>query len=120
MLKLKRFTLSVITVMLMLALSEVVLRQFFGNLAVGELFQSQPGDGRCVALKPGATVEYTGHWRRTAPVTQEVNAQGFRGRTVPEKRPTPSIRIAVLGDSLVYGVGAIEVDTFASRMQDML
>jgi len=114
---LKRVALTVIAVAIAVSVSEGVLRQFFGNLAVGELFQFRPGDGRCVALKPGTAVQYTGHWLRTEPVRQEINAQGFRGREVPEQRSACELRVALLGDSFTYGVGVTEGDTIAARLE---
>ena len=117
---LKRIATGVTSASFYTGASEVVLRQFFGNLALAQLFQFRPGGGRCVALKPRSSVQYTGHRLRTAPVTQEVNAQGFRDETVPEDRNEPSLRIAVLGDSFTYGVGVVEKDMFAAEMGRLL
>ena len=86
-----------------LLIIEVVLRFFMGNLAVP--YQINPGDGRCIGLAPDAALKYTGWYRRVPPVIHDTNCFGYRGRAYPQNRRPGTFRIAVLGDSFVYGMG---------------
>jgi len=113
----RRVWLPLLIVATVLILMETVLRLIFGNLAIGDLMKTQPGDGRCVALEPGREVSYTGHWLRTAPVIQEVNSYGFRGPDVPPALNGRTRRLALLGDSFTYGVGVSEGETFAAELR---
>ena len=65
---------------------EVGLRLLLGNLAVADLLRWNLPDGRPMGLRPGAEVEYTGYFLKIPPVTQEVNALGYRGPARPLRR----------------------------------
>lgn len=105
--------------MLFAALAELGARVWSGRLALGELVQLQPGDGRCVALRPGAHIEYTGFLRRIPPVAHDVNALGFRGTPV-EARSPETLRIAMIGDSFTFGLGVGADDTIAVSLEKLL
>jgi lysophospholipase L1-like esterase len=97
---------------------EIFLRGVMGNLALGELYMYQPGDGRCVGLKPNARASYTGYLLRTPPIEQEVNSFGYRGPARPPQN-RGSRRIALIGASFTYGVGVSYQDTFAAALEAM-
>src|SRR5262249_11976745 len=49
-----------------------------------------------------------------------VNAEGFRGPSIPLAREPGTLRVATLGDSTTYGVGVTFADTFSARLQELL
>lgn len=54
-------------------------------------------------------------------VTVSINAQRFRSRREYEREPAPGVaRIAVLGDSLAFGWGAEDGETFPARLEGLL
>lgn len=62
---------------------------------------------------PGARSRYTG-------VPNVINSHGLRDREVPIAKPPGTRRIAVLGDSLIYGYGLPLEDTFAKQLETAL
>ncbi|MFN8602525.1 MAG: SGNH/GDSL hydrolase family protein [Candidatus Binatia bacterium] len=100
--------------------AEIAAWRWSGRLPLRELVQLEPGDGRCVALKPGAHVEYTGFLRRIPAVGHDVNALGFRGRPIVEERSPSTLRIAVLGDSFTFGLGVGAEETIAVALEAAL
>lgn len=102
-----------------LIVTEVVLRVFMGNMAVTEEILD-PGDGRCLGLKPGFELEYTGWLTRIPAVTHDANSLGYRGRPHPKEKPEGVFRIAMLGDSFVYGQGVNTEETFCARLEEVL
>jgi len=84
-----------------LLVAEAGLRSVMGNMAITELFEAA---GSCVRLKPGVEVDYTGWFLGIPPVVQDANAMGYRGVEHPRERSDRG-RIAVIGDSMVYGQG---------------
>lgn len=103
-----------------LLLAEAVARIFLGNLSTLDLLDLQPGDGRCMGLRPGVQVEYTGWMLKTPPVTHDVNGLGYRGA---ERAPgdAPGVRrVAVLGDSFVYGHGVESGQTIPVALEERL
>jgi lysophospholipase L1-like esterase len=80
-------------------------------------FDTAPGDGRCVGLKAGAAVTYTGWFRRVPAVVQEANRQGFRGPERPRRKPGSVFRILMLGDSTVYGQGVSTQQTLPAHLE---
>lgn len=104
-----------------IAVLEGALRALVGNLGITGLYEIAPGDGRCVGLRPGAEVSYTGIFLRTPPVRQEVNSLGYRG---PARPPGPSqqgvLRIAAVGDSYTYGQGVAAEEALPSQLEKAL
>lgn len=84
-------------------ITEVILRFTWGNGALFDIYGTEPIDGRCTVLKPGASVQFTGLMHKIPMATQEVNKQGFRGPERPFKKPEGVYRIAMIGDSFTYG-----------------
>ncbi len=52
--------------------------------------------------------------RLTYPV--RINEDGFRGPAIPRTRPAGVVRIAALGDSVTFGFGVTEQQTFIARV----
>jgi len=48
------------------------------------------------------------------------NSRGFRGREVDIPKPKGRLRIVVLGDSVAFGWGVNDADTFCSQMEQQL
>jgi len=103
-----------------LVLVEGVLRLLMGNLSLDALTVANPGDGRCIGLKPNVAVEYTGYLWRIPAVIHDVNELGYRGRAYPRDKPAGVLRIAVLGDSLTYGQGVAAEDTVPAQLERQL
>lgn len=104
------------SVVLTAVLAELLAQVVLGNARFRDLLQFDPGDGRCVALRPNQRVPYTGWFFRIPAVEHEVNALGFRGRPVPLRR-SAATRIAVLGDSFTFGVGVGVDDTIPAQLE---
>lgn len=52
--------------------------------------------------------------------TQHVNALGFRGVDVPERKPPDTDRIVMLGDSFTMGKGVSDTETFSFLLERAL
>jgi hypothetical protein len=84
-------------------------------------FDVEPSDGRCFALQPRAHRRYAPPFADTTPIDQEVNALGFRGPAIPTGLANPGMtRIAMLGDSFVYGMGVQGTETLSARLSEAL
>jgi hypothetical protein len=112
-----RFALTACLIALLLA--ELALRSLTGNFAVAELVGAVP-DERCVALLPDRDVQYTGAILKIPAVRQETNADGYRGPQLPQARTPGICRIAVLGDSFVYGMGETAAATVPAAIERTL
>jgi hypothetical protein len=99
-----------------LVLAELVLRLVLGNLAM-PMIGSRSGDGRCVQLRPGTSVEYTGWFLRVPTVHVDANAFGYRGPAVPREKPGDTLRILLVGDSFTYGMGVEQDQTLSAWME---
>jgi hypothetical protein len=78
-----------------------------------ELFERHDPHG--YRLKPSRTIDYA--YPPIAPRTLAIraNGDGFRGRELREADPRP--RLAVLGDSFVYGEGVEEAERFTDALE---
>jgi lysophospholipase L1-like esterase len=92
-----------VAVAVTLVLAEIGLRIVMGNLSIMEMLELHPGDGRCIGLRPGVTVPYTGFLWKIEPVAHDVNGLGYRGPERPQQKQPGVMRVAVLGDSFAYG-----------------
>jgi lysophospholipase L1-like esterase len=64
-------------------------------------------------LVPGLDVSFLG-----APLL--TNADGFRGPLVPAARTRPAVRVVGLGDSVMFGWGVSEEDTYLARLARLM
>src|SRR5439155_16006050 len=48
------------------------------------------------------------------------NSRGFRGREVAVPKPPRRLRIVALGDSVTFGWGVNDADTFCSQLEEQL
>jgi lysophospholipase L1-like esterase len=103
-----------------LLLAEVALRIIMGNLSIMEMIELDPGDGRCIGLRPGAVVPYTGFLWKIPAVDHDVNALGYRGSERPQAKPEGAIRVAVLGDSFAYGQAVRADETIPAYLEPEL
>jgi lysophospholipase L1-like esterase len=100
-----------------LIVCEIVLRILMGNFSVMDLTVSDPGDGRCVGLRPDISVDYSGFLWRIPTVQHDVNNLGYRGPQRPHAKPPGTFRIALLGDSFVYGQGVQSDETISAYLE---
>ena len=54
-----------------LVFAEIGLRIVMGNLSIMEMLELHPPDGRCIGLRPGVTVPYTGFLWKIDPVAHD-------------------------------------------------
>jgi len=101
------------------ALLEIGLRFVLGNSGMPAM-QIDNRDGRCLALKPSTSTEYTGWFLRRPPVRHDVNAMGYRGQERPLVKPVTHIRILMIGDSFTYGQGVNEDKTIPHWLECFL
>lgn len=116
----KRYRWLVITgsVILSLAACEVMVRYTFLPLSSLHNGAVNVPDARGYALRPGASVEFRGiHEPLPQPVQWIINKQGLRAdRTDSLPRISAKKRIAVFGDSEVFGWSVNYENTFESVM----
>ena len=119
--KIARWSLLTCTFVLVLGLGELILRALPGKGQGGDpglrrLHRPEPDRPWLYGLRPGArtTLAISGD------VVYEINADGFRGPRVPPARDADALRILVLGDSLAFGYGVAEEESFARRLEKLL
>ena len=54
------------------------------------------------------------------PGTRQVNADGFRGPRGERPKPRDLLRVIVLGDSVAFGIGVAEDDTFPALLASLI
>ncbi len=96
---------------------ELGLRVPLGNMANANLYDMDPPGGRCVALKPDLALSYTGYYWRVSPSPMDTNHAGYRGPNRPQGPHPGTFRIAVLGDSFVYGQGVAADEAWPARIE---
>jgi len=116
------------TVVFGLVMSELVL-QLAG---LPEEHQRHEGDPQFAAVegaefvyvnKPSATIRVVydsdprGYFGRSRAVVHRTNALGFRGAAFAVPKPPGVFRIALLGDSVTFGEGVKDQDTFSERLR---
>lgn len=67
-------------------------------------------------LRPGIEVTVPA----TGDVVYRINEDGFRDRRYPLEPPPGTFRIIVLGNSVAFGYGVDETETFAKRLEEVL
>ena len=102
-----------------LGLLEIGLRFMLGNLGMPAL-DTSGRDGRCIALEPGTSVDYTGYTLRVPTVHNDVSSLGYRGRERPVDEPENTLRILLVGDSFTYGMGVEADETIGAQMERIL
>ena len=110
----KALLIILITSVCVLALEVYFNIQF--NLAQGQL-NEQHGEYRTSGFLPSTHTEiiYTGN-----PNHLEHNRYGFRDNYYPKIKENGIFRIAIIGDSVTYGVGVSFEDTFSKRLEHSL
>ncbi len=103
-----------------LLLIEAGLHALLGNYGISKLWEHNPGDGRCIGLKPGAETDYTGWLFRIPPVHLAVNADGYRGPRRPKAKADDTYRILLIGDSFAFGQAVTEPETISAQLEKTL
>lgn len=113
---------------IILLLGALFFALVFAEIAV-RVILPQPLSGVMYAADP-----YFGFWNKanleskqfhsdahTPPYRVTTNAQGYRMKDpVPTPKPDDLVRVVVVGDSFVYGVGLANEDTFCHQMEAIL
>lgn len=113
----KRIILAVFPIIIMIIIAESTAKVFFPKWA--------PRTGRIVNLwqydqdygwshVPNSKGRFDSHGFNTA---VDINSQGFRGPEYETERELGKLRIAVIGDSFVWGFGVEHDEVFTSIMQ---
>ena len=84
-----------------------------GRARLGHIVRLSPDPRMVYELVPGLDVTFLGAPLRT-------NADGFRGPVVPPARTRPAVRVVGLGDSVMFGWGVSEEDSYLSRLAPLL
>ncbi len=124
-----------VVVILFLALAvglllEVALRATLGpvqtgNVTVvpGTLLRKSEYPGLRYVFKPGASAaqefgsDPRGYFDPGATLTYRINSLGFRGPEVTKEKPAGVLRIAALGDSILFGTGVRDGDMLTAVLQ---
>lgn len=84
-----------------------------GRARLGHVVRLSPDPRIVYELVPGLDVTFLGAPLRTS-------ADGFRGAPVPATRERPAVRIVGLGDSVMFGWGVREEETYLARLAGRL
>ena len=84
-----------------------------GRARLGDVVRPSANPRIVYELIPGLDVELLGARLRTTP-------DGFRGEAVTPARTRPAVRVVGLGDSVMFGWGVREEDSYLARMAAML
>jgi lysophospholipase L1-like esterase len=84
-----------------------------GRARLGNVVRLSPDPRIVYELVPGLDVTFLGAPLRT-------NSDGFRGPLVPAARTRPAVRVVGLGDSVMFGWGVAEEDTYLARLVPLL
>ena len=84
-----------------------------GRARLGDVVRPSSNPRIVYELIPGLDVELLGAPLRTSP-------DGFRGVAVSPSRTRPAVRVVGLGDSVMFGWGVREEDSYLARMAGML
>ena len=138
--KLRRFainlTLVLASTLVVLGVLEVLARLIYKDEGLGPIFPA-PGEAQAILQKsaiaglryeyiPGST-KYNcypdnprGYFDPDNCIRYFINAQGFRGPEVSQRKPAGVFRILGLGDSFMLGVGVRDEDTYLRRLERLL
>lgn len=102
-------------------LLEVVARFFVADWDVQQALAFDPSaTSPCFRLKRGAKVHYDG-WLRPIPrTTIRVNSDAMRGPSVALQRAASTPRVALIGDSHIFGLGVEHEATLGERLRPRL
>ena len=102
-----------------LAMAEIAIRIFVppppGDDLRG-LHEARPDRPWLYGLRPGVEKRLA----VSGQVRYAINADGFRGRLYRRPKPPATFRILVLGDSLAFGYGVAEDETFPALLESLL
>jgi hypothetical protein len=101
------------------AIMELAMRLLGESSQVGDLrglHQLRLDRPWLYGLRPGAD----GVMQETGEIRYRVNADGFRGRRYARPKPDRTFRVLVLGDSIAFGYGVEEEQTFSHLMEARL
>ena len=117
----RRALVATVVVCLTLVGVELVLRTMVSDLDnfVG-IFEHDLADGRCLALRPGRTGTYEGWLWRVPSSEIEINERGYRDRDWTPQAAKGDLRIALIGDSMVFGLGTALSDGMPKRVEALL
>lgn len=101
-----------------LGLSELVLRAREPRVPHGlrGLHQVRPDRPWLYGLRPGARATLSA----SGDVAYAINQDGFRDRRYARPRPPDAFRILILGDSVTFGYGVAEGETYPTRIESLL
>lgn len=92
---------------------ETVTRRFLNQTVAANLFQRLEDESVCYDLIPGGKTKILDQ-------NYTINSLGFRGPEFSPKKPANVRRIAVSGDSFVFGWGSDDTKTIPTQMQHKL
>jgi hypothetical protein len=94
---------------------EIGLRFVLGNGGQGLVIRPARTPAICWELIPGARSSYTGDSTRQPRSSIQINSVGARGDE-PDARGPDRLRVAVLGDGLVFGQGVADDETLGAAI----
>lgn len=94
-------------------LQEDIARNYGGELTLRDLVKPSGSRQRCFELVPGA-------WGTFVQQPVKINQAGFRDREHAIEKPTGTMRIAILGDSIAFGWGVRQEERFGDVLENLL
>jgi len=110
-----RLALAAVSFAVALGASELILRMLPPRESAGlrGLHQARPDRPWLFGLRPGAT----GTVDATGDTLYQINEDGFRDQVYARPKPRGVFRILVLGDSLTFGYGVTQGQTYPEQME---
>jgi hypothetical protein len=93
--------------------TSILLAAFSTLLGLGHVVRLSPDPRVVYELVPDLDVDFLGARLRT-------NADGFRGKALPPARTRAAVRVVGLGDSVMFGWGVSEEETYLARLVPLL
>lgn len=105
----------------LLLIHEVLLRLILADeMDLSYLIQYDPKAFPAFSPRPNARAIYSGTKLRYPAIIQSNNEFGYRGTAYPLKNTDEAMRIAILGDSYVYGLGVKDWEISTEFLQSSL
>lgn len=103
--------------LLSLTAAELALRLFVARWDFSAVFRFDETKTPCYALEPGSSAVYEGWFTKVPPTHLAINSRGYRDREYTQRPPPGTLRIALLGDSHVFGLGTEVEDGLPRRLE---
>lgn len=112
-----------LTILIVITVSEVVARflykQKYVVFELHGIHRVSPSEEVVYDLNPNASLSFF-YKDQNEQINYMVNSLGLRGKEIPEKKPDDVVRVAVLGDSVTFGVRVDQRNIYTTKLENLL